>query len=839
MKLATVALVGGVGIAALGLGLAADGPRARPTPLPSVARATSLDTPPAATRQRQPEPSPSHAQLLSVEQQRALVGEFCLACHDQWEMKAELNLEAFDFSKPDGQPQLAEKLIKKLRAGMMPPSGSPRPEAVRLAAFAASLEARMDAVASVRPNPGRRAFQRLNRAEYARSVKALLDLDVDVTAYLPADTISDGFDNIADAQGFSPVLMEGYLRAANAIARQAMGDPGATASEATYKVPRTMSQLAHVDGAPMGTRGGLAVEHTFPADGDYVFRLMLHGTPTGQLFGGTAKGEQIEISINGERAALLDINPKMQESDPAGLTMQTPPIAVRAGPQVVAAAFIQRLSGPVDDLIAPIEHTLADTQIGSAQGITTFPHLRDLSINGPHRVTGISDTPSRRRIFICRPTTAADELPCATSIVRHLAGEAYRRPVTDEDMRALLKFYDMGRGPGTASGVAGATSFEDGIRTVVQAVLASPHFVLRLERTPVTARPGQPYRVTDLELASRLSYFLWAQGPDAELLRVAASGTLSSPAALRAQVARMLADPRAEALSTRFASQWLRLQDLHQVHPDALQFPMYDRSLALAMQRETELFFDSIVREDRSVFDLITANYTFANERLARHYRVPNVTGSHYRKVTMTDDYRQGLLGHGSILTLTSIADRTSPVLRGKWVLEVLFGIPPPPPPPNVPDLATTRATAGGRTLSVRERMEEHRANPACTSCHKVIDPLGLALDGFDVTGAWRIKDNGVAVDATGTLYDGTPLDGPVALRRALVRHQDVILRNFTDNLLAYALGRRVEYFDQPAVRAIARDAARQGNRFSAFVFGIVNSPAFQMSVAEAAATEM
>jgi hypothetical protein len=764
------------------------------------------------------------AATLPLASQSALIDEYCLTCHDDDKEKGGLSLQRYDVARADRNAEISEKIIRKLRAGMMPPPGAERPDAAAITALAASLEARIDRASAVRPNPGRRSFQRLNRAEYARSVRDLLGIDVDVAAFLPPDTLSHNFDNIADAQSFSPTLLEGYLRAADRISRDALGDPDATPGSTTYKLPRTASQLAHVEGAPFGTRGGISVIHNFPADGDYTFRTMLHSIPTGQLYGSTARGEQLEVSINGTRVALLDINPRMSESDPSGMNIQTPAIAVKAGPQRVSAAFIQRFEGPVDDVLAPVEHTLADTQIGSALGVTTLPHLRDFAIVGPHKVTGVSETPSRRRVFTCRPLSPEEEPACASKIVADLARQAYRRPLASDDLNGLMVFYRTGRE---------GRDFEAGIRTALQAILASPHFIFRLEEPPATARPGRNYRLRDLDLASRLSFFLWASAPDAELVDAAARDTLRVPAVLEKQVRRMLADPRAATLASRFAAQWLRLQDLDKIHPDPLLYPQYDHTLADAMQRETELLFETLVREDRSVLELLTADYTFVNERLARHYGIPNVSGTRFQRVSIPDVNRRGLLGQGSILTMTSVADRTSPVLRGKWVMEVLLGSPPPPPPPDVPDLEETHAAKEGRLLSVRERLEMHRANPACTSCHRVIDPLGLALENFDVTGAWRIRDNGSAVDATGTLYDGTSLQGPISLREALVGRSEIVLRTFTENLMAYALGRRVEPYDMPAVRAIVRDASANESRFSSFVLGIVKSPAFQMSRAE------
>jgi mono/diheme cytochrome c family protein len=750
----------------------------------------------------------------------AIVRQYCAGCHSDRGKAGGLSLAAFEASAAVEQAPTVEKMIRKLRAGMMPPPGARRPDDAALRALAEALETRIDRAAAINPNPGWRPFQRLNRVEYARAVKDLVALDVDTDALLPPDTISSSFDNVADVQSFSPTLIEGYLRAASKVASLAVGDPDAAAVEAHYRVPKTQSQLRRAEGAPLGTRGGISVVHTFAADGDYVFRIDLHGNADGFLFGGPAAGEQIDVSIDGERKALLDIDPKMAEVT-TGLTLRTPPIHVAAGAQRVTAAFIQRFEGPVNDLIAPIDHTLADTQIGVAYGVTTLPHLKDLSIVGPERVTGVSDTASRRTIFRCRPTSPDEERPCASKIVDALASAAFRRRPTDRERDRLMTFYEDGRR---------TRDFEAGIASALEAILASPQFVFRLELSAPRGeapRAKADDRIADGDLATRLSFFVWASSPDAELLRVAQQGRLSAPGAVAAQVKRMLGDPRADALSTRFAAQWLRLSDVDRMLPDALLYPYYDHSLGDAFVRETELFFDSIVREDRSVLDLLTADYSYVNERIARHYGIANVTGNAFRRVSVPES-RRGVLGQGSVLVLTSVADRTSPVMRGKWVMEVLLGSPPPPPPPNVPTLDATGAAAAGKMLSTRERMEEHRRNPACASCHRVIDPIGLALENFDPTGKWRIKDNEVAVDAAGVLYDGTKIDGPAGLREALLKHKDVFLQTFTENLMTYALGRRVEYYDMPTVRAIVRDAAQHDYKLSSFVLGIVNSPAFR-----------
>ena len=816
-------------VAALGLGLAAQTNPApkKPAPVPAGIPAPT-PKPPMAVVHKAAAPRTAPAQAAAAPTPD-LTRQYCVGCHSEKGKAGGLSLAAFDAAHVDQNADVAEKVIHKLRLGMMPPPGARRPEPAMLAQFTTALETRIDAAAMLRPNPGRRPFQRLNRAEYGRSVHELLDLDVDVNAFLPPDTLSAGYDNIADVQTFSPTLMEGYLRAAGRISTLAVGDRNASPSEATFKVPRTQSQMKHIDGTPWGTRGGIALTYTFPADGDYSFRIMLHGTPVGLLFGSvSSRNEQIDLSINGERVALLDIDYKISETDKNGLNLVTPRIHVKAGPQRLAAAFIQKFDGVVDDLVAPIDYTLSDTEYGDNVGITILPHVRDFSITGPYTVTGVSDTPSRRKVFICRPTSPADEIPCARRILSSLAGEAYRRAPNNEDVESLMAFYGDARQ---------GHDFEAGIKAALQALLASPKFVFRFESTPAMAKPGSTYRVSDLDLASRLSFFIWNTAPDAELVKLAAANTLHPPATLEKQVHRMLADPRAEAMSTRFAAQWLRLQDVEKIHPDALLFPGFDHELAESYTRETELFFDSIVREDRNVLDLLTADYTYVNERIARVYRMPNIVGEQFRRVTVPDE-RRGILGQGSMLMQTAVADRTSPVQRGKWIMEVLLGSPPPPAPADVPPFDDTKsATATGKSLSTRERMEEHRKNPQCQSCHKFIDPLGLSLENFDVLGAWRIKDNGVGVDANGVMYDGTKMNGPADLRQALLGHSEGLIRNFTTNLMSYALGRRIEYYDQPSVRAITKKAAQNGNRFSSFVQGIVNSPAFQMSTAEAAST--
>ena len=766
-----------------------------------------------------------------------VIQEYCVRCHSDRRLRGNLSLETFDAEQPHLTGETAEKMIVKLRAGMMPPPGVSRPAGDTLQALVEALEQRLDRVAAENPNPGSRTFQRLNQAEYAASIRAVLGLEIDGSDYLPPDTKSANFDNIADVQMLSPTLLDAYLNAAAEISRLAVGDPAATSTETQYRVPRWASQLERVEGAPYGTRGGVSVVHTFPADGDYAFRFSFHHETTGTAVGNGSSAlnttperpEQVEISIDGERVALLDVDRWMHVSNPGGVEMRTDPIHVTAGPHRVTAAFIQMADGPVQDLIAPHDWSLASTAIAGTYGIMSLPHLRDLVVVGPETVTGVSDNEIRRRIFTCRPTAPEEERPCAESIIERLGARAFRRALTTEDREALLGFYEEGSEDG---------GFEIGIRTALEAMLASPHFVFRFEEAPADVGDGATYAISDEDLAARLSYFLWGLPPDDELLDLAGRGELSDEDELERQVQRMLADPRSEALGSRFAAQWLRLQDLDKVHPDVRLEPDYHQQLADDMLRETELFFTSLVREDRSVFDLYTADYTYLNERLAAHYGFDGVTGEEFRKVTYPNDRRRGLLGHASVLTLTSHAGRTSPVLRGKWVMEVLMGTPPPPPPPGVPDLEETEAAENGRVLTTRERMEIHRANPTCNSCHMFMDPIGLALDSYGVTGKWRVRENGNPLDTRGDFYDGTPITSPTELQEALLKRPVPLVRTFTTNLMAYALGRRVEHFDQPAIRRIVREAEKEDYRMSAFFTGIVKSDAFRMQRVSAVAAD-
>ena len=772
--------------------------------------------------------SQSTAQFGTEASQRAFINQYCAYCHNDQTKSGQMSLSKLDLVHISKNGDLPEKMIRKLRVGLMPPPGMPRPKPAVLNAFATSLETAVDREAALHPYPGRPPLHRLNRTEYANSVRDLLNVDVDVSGLLPTDDMSHGFDNMADALTMSPALMEGYIRAAGRISREAVGDLSARAITKTYSLPRIESQTRHVEGTPLGTRGGIAVVHDFPADGDYVFKLGFYYAATGSLYGANqGKGQQIEVAVNGARVALIDVNPGWTLAKDG---VKTPPIHIKAGPQRISASFLRLTDGPIEDEYRMVEQTLVDTQVGALPGMTTIPHLHELSVTGPMKVAGISDTPSREKIFTCHPAEGAedgDAMPCAKKIVAALAREAWRRPVEANDLEGLMTFYQQGKNEG---------GFETGVRTAIQAILANPEFVFRFERVPAGVAPGRSYRISDLELASRLSFFLWSAPPDETLIALAANSKLHEPATLEAQVRRMLADQRSSAMTSNFAVEWLHLQNLKGVNPDLFLFPNFDRTLTDSMRQETELLFDNVMREDRPVTELLTADYTFVNERLAKHYGIPNIMGNRFRKVQLTDANRFGLLGDGSILTLTSTANRTSPVQRGKYVMEVLLGTPPPPPPPDVPALpenSDSRTGHAEKFLSVRQRTEEHRANPVCAACHKMMDPIGFALENFDAVGVWRTNDSGFKIDPSGTMFDGSKLDGPIGLRQALLSHSDAFLSAFSENLLAYGLGRVIDYRDMPTVRAIDRAAAQRNNQFSAFVLGIVKSEPFQFRQAE------
>ncbi len=773
----------------------------------------ALPTAPAAAPERASEIA-GHAALLR---------RYCLTCHTQRMMErgtVPVELESADLEGVPAQAEIWEKVIRKVRTGTMPPLGRPRPDAAAADRLAAWLETEIDRAAAASPNPGRTVpLHRLNRTEYQNAVRDLLDLDVDAAALVPADDQSYGFDNIAGVLKVSPTLLERYMNAARHISRLAVGaSPMAPAGE-TFRIVSDLSQYGHQDGLPFGTRGGLSVSYNFPRDGEYDIELAML-----DLFAGAPIREphQLEVSVDGERVALFPLAPVDPDRD-QGAAYNTGPedlrvrVPVTAGPRTVTATFIRKTGALAESLRQPF-----DRPHGEGDYLLYAPHLGTLTITGPFDETGIADTPTRRRIFVCRPGNAAEEAPCARQILSALARRAYRRPVTGRDLAPLVAFYEEGRRAG---------GFEAGVERALRALLVSPDFLFRVVSDPPGAEPGTPYRLSGLELASRISFFLWSSLPDDELLEVAEAGGLEDPAILEAQVRRMLADPRSEALARNFAGQWLRLRNISGALPSDVLFPDFGESLRQDFVRETELFFDSILREGRSVIDLLTADHTFLNERLARHYGIPGIYGSDFRRVSLADGNRRGLLGQGSILTVTSYPDRTSPVGRGKWVLENVLGTPPPPPPPNVPELEPAEDT--GRVLAMRERMEQHRENPVCASCHRVMDPLGLALENFDAIGRWRgHMPGGSAIDASGTMPDGTGFDGPAELRGLLVRDREQFATVVTEKLLIYALGRGIEYYDPPAVRQIVRGSAADDYGLASLVVGVVRSTPFQMRLA-------
>jgi len=751
-----------------------------------------------------------------------MIEEYCVTCHNDATLLGGMSLEAFDVEHPEGSAELAEKMIRKLRAGMMPPAGMPRPEDEAALDFVESLERGIDAYADAHLEPGSRPSQRLNRAEYARLVRDLLGLTIDPAEWLPEDPMSGSFDNVAEVQTMSPTLMTAYLTAASEVAREAIGQDDAPVLATTYTNPPSVSQheWERVEGAPFGTRGGLSVLHHFLADGKYRFSM-------GFISGWGERFQDIDLSIDGEQVALLRYGGDIDFQGRKDFPIATDPIFIRAGEHRVTAAFIRQMDGPYEDLIRPNDWSLTGTE--TSYGTTAPPHLTSLTLEGPYDAVGVSESPSRKRVFSCRPTSKAEEKPCAERIVNGLAAKAYGRDVEEHDTLDLMAFYTLGADEG---------GFEIGVRTALEAILSSPHFLYRMEREPSELAPGEVYRIADIDLASRLSFFLWGANPDEELLRLARSGELSRDTVLRAQTARMLLDPRSEALATRFAAQWLRLQDLEKVSPDAYWFPNYSRQLMEAMRRETEVFFDQLVRQDQSILELYRADYSYMNERLARHYGIDGVVGETFRRVSYPGEERKGIFGHGSVLVQTSLGNRTSPVLRGKWVMEVLLGTPPPPPPPDIPDLEETKGSSDGVVLTTRQRLEIHRQNPTCASCHSFIDPIGLALDNFDVTGKWRTRENGVPLDTKSTFYDGTAIETASDLADVLLKRPASLVRQFTENLMAFALGRTVSYRDQPTVRAIAANAEENDYRMSSFILGVVLSDAFRTKQAQEAAEE-
>ena len=757
----------------------------------------------------------------------ATLDRYCVTCHNERVVAgrgaapsmlvsqlriAGLALDTLDVNRVAGDADAWERVIRKLEARTMPPPGRPRPDEAAYGEAIGWLETALDRAAAEAPNPGRRpALHRLSRTEYRNAVRDLLALDhlpkeFDVSTLLPADNVTSGFDNLAELLFVSPATLERYLAAARKISRLAVGDAGMPPLVDRYPLDRDLIQDGHLEGLPLGTRGGTVIRSHLPADGEYVLTVE---------FAQAAREEhQVEVSVDGERVRLFTIGGRPLVRGASGVFAfeAEPPVDVRvplgAGPREIAVAFLQKTGARHESLVR-----------ASRRGQRREPAISTVTLSGPYGVDGAGDTPSRRRIFTCRPGAAAAAGPCAREILSTLARRAWRRPVTAADLDVLLPFYEEGRAEG---------GFERGVQRALERLLVSPEFLYRIERDPRGVEPGVPYRVGGLELASRLSFFLWSSIPDDELLDRAIDGSLADPDVLDAQVRRMLADRRSRALVDNFAEQWLYLRDVEAKEPDPGFFPGFDENLRQAFERETELFIDSVLREDRGVADLLTADWTFVNERLAKHYGIPHVYGSHFRRVPLDGTARRGLLGQGGVLTLTSYATRTSPVLRGKWILENLLASPPPPPPPDIPALA--EKTDEGAALSMRAAMERHRANPACASCHAQMDPLGFALENFDAVGRWRARgESNEAIDASGVLPDGTSFDGPEGMRRALLRDPERFAATVTEKLLTYALGRNVESYDMPAVRAVVRAAEEDGYRFSSLVLGIVRSTPFQM----------
>ena len=710
-----------------------------------------------------------------------------------------------------------ERVIRKVRTRTMPPPGMPRPDEATYERLSSWLEAELDRAAAAKPDPGRPLIRRLNRTEYANAIRDLLALDVDVASLLPPDDSAFGFDNISDLLGVSPALLERYLTAADRISALAVGAAVAPGSE-TYRVRQDRAQDQHIEGLPLGTVGGLVVNYTFPLDGEYRFSLELYRNNL-ETIRGLEHPHQIEITVDGARVFLGSVGGDAERDATGSVTDRMDAIDARlqvrvpvtAGPHAVGATFIRKI-GAGTQRLRPFLRSSAGTYDSTGR-----PHIETLTIAGPFNPTGPGDTPSRRRVFSCRPSKPGDEEACARTIISTLGRRAFRRPLSNADVTRLVGFYRSGRAKGT---------FEEGVQMALRRMLASPSFVFRVEDDPANAAPGSIHRLSDIALASRLSFFLWSSIPDDALLEAAAKGQLKTPATLERQVRRMLADPRANALVTNFAGQWLHVRNLRNIVPNHDEFPDFDDTLREAFRREIELFFGSIMHEDRSVLDLLTANHTFVNERLAKHYGIPDVYGSHFRRVTLDEDARRGLLGKGSLLMVTSHADRTAPVLRGKWILENVLGAAPPPPPGPVPPLESSDVA---QPRSLRERMETHRASPSCAGCHRVMDPIGFAMENFDAVGTWRTQEAGLPIDASGQLADGSKIDGVIALRDSLVRRSDLFFGTFAEKLLTYALGRGLQHYDMPVVREIVRDAARENHRFSAYILGVVSSAPFQM----------
>jgi hypothetical protein len=767
---------------------------------------------PAAASPRTIKPVPSAAT------QRALIDQYCVTCHNDRAKTANLSLQNLDLTAAGGHPELWEKVIRKLRAGVMPPPGIRRPPLTEYEGLRDWLEAEIDRKAATRPNPGTVILHRLNRTEYANAIRDLLDIEIDPAAFLPTDDSARGFDNVAGSLTISPTLLEAYTTAATRIARMAVGF-WKSPTAANYVAPGDTSQNQHIEGLPLGTRGGMLVTHNFPADGEYKFEIQNFG------LGKYTPGEKIEFLVDGERVDLFDyvgvgLSQGMQADNDGSIAVTVP---VKAGSRKVGVTFLATNYRPTLDLIKQYERKSLENN--SIPQLQAYPAIGLLRIQGPFGAQRPEDSPSLKKVLTCRPANISQEETCAKSILSTLTRRAYRRPANDLDLEPLIDFFREGRRSGT---------FEDGIELALRRLLVSPQFLTRAEREPANLATGKSYRITDLELASRLSFFLWSSIPDDPLINVAAQGRLSNPTVLEQQVKRMLADPRSDALVTNFANQLFYLRNLPATSPDGVFYPHWDDELRQGFRRETELLFDSVMREDRNIVDLLTANYTFVNERLAKHYGIPNIYGGQFRRVTFGPemDYRRGLLGQGSFLSVTWQQNfRTSPVKRGAWVLENILGTPPPEPPANVPPLEDSVA-GSQKVMTLREQMTLHRANEPCASCHKIMDPIGFALENFDADAKWRTRqggEGGVPLDTAVELWDGTKINGPAELRRALLRYSPQFARMMTEKMMTYAMGRGVEYYDMPVIRSIVRDAEKQNNRFSAILMGIIKSAPFQM----------
>ena len=776
-------------------------------------------------------PSAPGAASADATHYRAWLNQYCVTCHNARTPQPAndpVNLESATLDDPIKNAATWERVLRKLSVRAMPPTGMPRPQEAEYAAFTTWLENSLDHAWATRSTPGRFVVHRLNRAEYRNSIRDLLALDVDVTAMLPNDGGDFGFDNIASALRTSPLLLDGYVTAAQRISTLAVGDPKTTPTTSEYTINRDFSQNAYIEGLPLGTRGGRVVRHIFPADGEYkLFGRLVRGIEEG--YAGVESNDQphtFVITLDGAEVYSAEIGGQqdhdvqakdMNEARALVDARMTARVTVTAGPHDLGFTFRERPS-ELQDVWQP---SVRDSQ--EVHMIGGLPKLKTIGVEGPYNVTGVSTTPSRARLFVCRPHAAAEEAACARTILSNFARRAYRRPVGAEDLEAPLTFYKQAREHGA--------DFDAGIRGGLARILTSPSFIYRIEHDPDAAAPGTAHPVSDVELASRLSFFLWSSVPDDKLLNLAAAGRLREPGMLDATVRRMIADKRADALVSNFIGQWLQLRNLEsKVRPDILMFPDFDDNIRDAFRRETEMLFAHVMRQDRSALELLTADYTFVNERLARHYGIPGVYGTRFREVPVTDPNRRGLLGHGSILSLTSVATRTSPVYRGKYILSTFLDTPPPPPPPNVPTLEDSTKAANAAPKTVREQLELHRRSPACSGCHRVIDPVGFALENFNSVGQWRqAADDGTPLDTGGVLADGSKVDGPVSLRNAILKRPDAFVTVLTTRMLTYALGRGLEPSDMPVVRKIVKQASQKGYRFDAIILGIVDSAPFQM----------